>query len=139
MFAIVGEELGLIGVIAVLLVFALLVQRILHIAANALALGEEFSAYLCYSIALWISAQVFINTGVSMGMLPTKGLTLPLMSAGGSAIMAACLAIGMVLRVSFENHLAVLQARPSKSQNKASNSKKSMQQLKMDDKELIHE
>ena len=113
-FAIVGEELGLIGVIVVLFTFSMLVQRILYVAAKALELGEEFSAYLCYSIALWISAQVFINIGVSMGMLPTKGLTLPLMSAGGSAIMATCLAMGMVLRVNFENHLAVQQARPSK-------------------------
>ena len=129
-FAIVGEELGLIGVVLVLLTFTVLVQRILHIAANALELGEEFSAYLCYSIALWISAQVFINTGVSMGMLPTKGLTLPLMSAGGSAIMAVCLALGMVLRVNFENHLAVQQARPSKVQNKLTN-KVSLQSKKI--------
>ncbi len=122
-FAIIGEELGLLGVIVVLLTFGVLVQRILSVAAKALERGEEFSAYLCYSIALWISAQVFINTGVSMGMLPTKGLTLPLMSAGGSAIMAACLAMGMVLRVNFENHVAVLQARPSKTVKKSSTKK----------------
>lgn len=65
-----------------------------------------------------------------MGMLPTKGLTLPLMSAGGSAIMAVCLALGMVLRVNFENHLAVQQARPSKVQNKLTN-KVSLQSKKI--------
>lgn len=113
-FAIVGEELGLMGAIAVLATFALLVQRVMSIAATALNRGEEFSAYLCYAIGLWISAQVFINTGVSMGMLPTKGLTLPLMSAGGSAIMVACLAMGLVFRVNFENALAVQQATPKK-------------------------
>lgn len=130
-FAIVGEELGLLGVIAVLAAFALLVQRVMHVAAIALNRGEEFSAYLCYAIALWIAAQVFINTGVSMGMLPTKGLTLPLMSAGGSAIMVTCLAMGLVLRVNFENAVAVLQARPqNKSSQQKSNQTKSSQKKK---------
>ncbi len=118
-FAIVGEELGLLGVTAVLLVFAVLIQRILAVAARALQLGQAFSAYLCYGIALWLSAQVFINTGVSMGLLPTKGLTLPLMSAGGSAVMATCLALGMVLRVNLENAQLARQALPARSKAKA--------------------
>lgn len=80
-----------------------------------------------------------------MGMLPTKGLTLPLMSAGGSAIMAACLAMGMVLRVNFENHLAVLQARPSKVANKSTGKKKLplnteiKNQLNMDAADLVQD
>ena len=112
-FAIVGEELGLLGVTAVLALFATLIYRCFAIASESLALGAQFRAYLCYSVGVWVSCQVFVNTGVSMGMLPTKGLALPLMSAGGSAVMSACLAVGMVLRAHLENQMAQSQAMPA--------------------------
>lgn len=102
LFAILAEELGFIGVLLLLFLYAALIYQIIKIAGNALYVNHLFGAYLCFAIAIWLSAQVFINIGVSMGILPTTGLTLPLMSSGGSAILVTCVALAMVQRVHSE-------------------------------------
>lgn len=105
LFAILAEELGLFGVWFVLVLFALVVWRAMRLGAMAEKLGHSFSAYLAYSLGLWIAFQAFINIGVNMGVLPTKGLTLPLISAGGSSLLVMCIAIGLLMRVSIEIQL----------------------------------
>ena len=88
LLAILAEELGLVGVLVVLMLFSVLVLRIFSIAHRALRDGARFSALLAYGIGLLIGIQAFVNMGVNMGLLPTKGLTLPLMSYGGSSLIA---------------------------------------------------
>ncbi|AKP72236.2 Cell division protein FtsW [Piscirickettsia salmonis] len=101
--AIVGEELGFVGVMVVVALFALLVFRGLLIARQAEYLGKKFEAYLAYGISFWVGLQAIINLGVNTGLLPTKGLTLPLMSFGGSSLVINCLALGLLLRVDIQN------------------------------------
>lgn len=103
LLAIIAEELGAVGVIAVLFLYLFLVLRILLVAKKALAKNNLFNAYMSYGIACWFMIQVFISYGVNMGLLPTKGLTLPLMSAGGSSLVVMLVSIALVLRVSHEN------------------------------------
>lgn len=110
LLAILGEELGLLGVWVVLVLFALLVWRGMVIGFTAEKHGFKFGAYLAYGLTLWIAIQAMINTGVSMGLLPTKGLTLPLVSAGGSSLLVMCLGIGLLLRVHLEVTSAQVQA-----------------------------
>lgn len=105
-FAIVGEELGFIGAILVLALFAFLIARILLVAYRAEQQQAVFSAYLAYGIALLLALQIFINIGVSTGLLPTKGLTLPFFSYGGSSLVMCCFMVGCVLRISFETRQA---------------------------------
>jgi cell division protein FtsW len=102
LFAVLAEELGLIGVMAVIVLFALVVWRAFVIAHRAELGGNRFAAYLAYGIGTWIGLQAFINMGVNMGTLPTKGLTLPLMSYGGSSIVVMCMAVGLLMRVDYE-------------------------------------
>ena len=101
-YAVLAEELGTVGATAVVMLFVLLIARIFRIGRNAAEAGLGFGAHLCYGIALWFAMQAFINMGVNMGLLPTKGLTLPLMSYGGSSIVVMCVAIALVLRVALE-------------------------------------
>jgi cell division protein FtsW len=103
LLAVVAEELGLVGVLAVLLLFAWLVLRAFAIGRQAATLERPFPALVAQGIAVWFGVQAFINMGVNMGVLPTKGLTLPLMSFGGSGIVANCLALAILLRVDWEN------------------------------------
>jgi len=103
LLAVVAEELGLVGVLAVLLLFAWLVLRAFAIGRQAATLERPFPALVAQGIAVWFGVQAFINMGVNMGVLPTKGLTLPLMSFGGSGIVANCLALAIILRVDWEN------------------------------------
>lgn len=103
LFAVLAEELGLFGALTVILLFVFVVWRALAIGRAAAQLGAHFGAYLAYGIALLIGLQAFINLGVNMGVLPTKGLTLPLMSYGGSSMLVSCIAIGLLLRVDLEN------------------------------------
>ena len=105
-FAVIAEELGLVGSVLVIVLFSILVWRIFCIAAKAEKVGNYFAAYLSYGIGLWISLQAIINIGVNMGVLPTKGLTLPLMSYGGSSIVAVCMSLAIVMRVNYEVALA---------------------------------
>ncbi|OUD15210.1 putative lipid II flippase FtsW, partial [Thioflexithrix psekupsensis] len=102
LFAILAEELGLFGVIIVIAGFAFLVLRTFWIAIQTERLGHYYSAYVCYGIGLLLGLQVSINLGVNMGLLPTKGLTLPLMSYGGSSLVTVCFLLAVLLRVDFE-------------------------------------
>ncbi len=104
LFAILGEELGLIGVGVVIILFTYALWRAFAIGATAERAGHLFGGYLAFGIGLWIGIQALVNMGVNMGVLPTKGLTLPLMSAGGSSMLAFCVAIGLLLRVHREVH-----------------------------------
>jgi cell division protein FtsW len=108
LFAVLAEELGLVGVSVVIVLFTLLVWRCFAIGTKAHIQGKSFGAYLSYGVGVWIAIQAFINMGVNMGMLPTKGLTLPLMSAGGSSMLVTCLALGLVFRVHRETYEAKL-------------------------------
>jgi len=101
-FAVIGEELGLAGEIVLIGLLTLFVIRVIKIAQQALQQGQLFAGFLAWGIALWISFQSFINIGVSIGLLPTKGLTLPFISYGGSSMWVICAAIGLVLRVAYE-------------------------------------
>ncbi|NBB92915.1 MAG: putative lipid II flippase FtsW [Gammaproteobacteria bacterium] len=108
-FAVLAEELGLIGIVVVLALFALLVGRIFLVGVQACRQERPFSAYLVWGIGLWIGMQALVSMGVNLGMLPTKGLTLPLISAGGSSMIMTLIAIGVVLRVQWELALAARQ------------------------------
>jgi cell division protein FtsW len=103
LMAVVGEELGFAGTLLVVLLFAFLTWRAFQIGAWAEQLKLRFSAYVCYGLGLWIGLQAFVNIGVNVGLLPTKGLTLPLMSYGGNSIILACVVIAVLLRADFEN------------------------------------
>ncbi|MCX7658999.1 MAG: putative lipid II flippase FtsW [Caldimonas manganoxidans] len=103
LLAVIGEELGFVGVAAVIVAFFWLTRRIFHIGRQAIALDRVFSGLLAQGIGIWMGGQAFINMGVNLGVLPTKGLTLPLLSYGGSAILMNCIAIAVVLRVDIEN------------------------------------
>jgi cell division protein FtsW len=98
-FAVLAEELGFVGVLAVVLLFGVLVWRGLAIARAAAHAGHGFGSYLALGLTCWLGLQAFVNAGVTMGLLPTKGLTLPLLSAGGSSLIVACAAIGLIGRV----------------------------------------
>jgi len=102
LYAILAEELGLFGAMLVIILFAVLVWRAFLIGAHATREKQYFSAYLAYGIGIWIGLQAFINIGVNMGVLPTKGLTLPLMSYGGSSIVITLVAIGLLMRIGYE-------------------------------------
>lgn len=98
-FSIWAEETGLIGAVLVLGLFLLLIYRVLFISRRQCASGDRFGAHICNGVALIIAAQAFINIGVSTGLLPTKGLTLPLVSYGGSSLIACCCMLALVLRI----------------------------------------
>ncbi len=100
--AVIAEELGFLGVCAVIGLYGLLVGRALWIGLQCVEMRRHFSAYLAFGIALWIGLQSFVSIGVNLGLLPTKGLTLPLISSGGSSVLMTCAAMGLLLRVSYE-------------------------------------
>jgi cell division protein FtsW len=103
LLAVIGEELGFVGVIAVLALLSWLVLRAFAIGRQAVALERPYPALVAQGIAVWLGVQAFINMGVNMGVLPTKGLTLPLMSFGGSSLLANCVALAILLRIDWEN------------------------------------
>ena len=98
--AVVGEEFGLLGTLGVILLFAFIVWRAFQIGARAEQLEQRFSAYVAYGLGMWMGLQAFINIGVNTGMLPTKGLTLPFLSYGGSSLLVSFIMIGLLLRLS---------------------------------------
>ncbi|VAW51599.1 Cell division protein FtsW [hydrothermal vent metagenome] len=110
LFAVLSEELGFVGVSIVVALYAVLFLRALKIASQAEKIGNYFAAYLAYGIGIWLSMQAIINMGVNIGLLPTKGLTLPLMSYGGSSLVVCCMAVGLLMRIHYETSGAVKQA-----------------------------
>ena len=105
--AIVGEELGFVGVMLILVLLFWLVKRAIEIGRTAIHLEHIFSGLVAEGIGIWIGVQTFINVGVASGLLPTKGLTLPFISFGGSAIMAVTAAVAILLRVDYENKVTM--------------------------------
>lgn len=103
LLAVIGEELGFIGVAIVICAFFWISRRLFHIGRQAIALDRIFAGLFAQGIGIWMGGQAFINMGVNLGALPTKGLTLPLMSFGGSAILMNCVALAIVLRIDIEN------------------------------------
>ncbi|HRM00548.1 MAG TPA: putative lipid II flippase FtsW [Acidovorax sp.] len=111
LLAVIGEEFGLVGVVLLLVLFLWMTRRIMHIGRQAIALDRVFSGLVAQGVAIWIGFQAFINMGVNLGALPTKGLTLPLMSFGGSAVLMNLVALAVVLRVDYENKLLMRGGR----------------------------
>jgi cell division protein FtsW len=103
LLSVIGEEFGLIGVLVLIVLFLWLTRRIMHIGRQAIALDQVFAGLVAQGVGLWMGFQAFINIGVNLGALPTKGLTLPLMSYGGSAILLNLVALAIVMRVDYEN------------------------------------
>lgn len=108
LFAVIAEELGILGMIVLIGLFLLLVIRIFIMGRKAQLLGKHFAGFLAYGFALWIAIQFTVSIGVNSGLLPTKGLTLPLMSYGGSSILINCFVIAVLLRIDYENRLTAL-------------------------------
>ena len=116
-FSVIGEELGFVGVCAVIGLYALLAGRAVWIGVRCVEMRRHFAGYVAFGIALWISMQSFVSIGVNLGLLPTKGLTLPLISSGGSSVLMTCVAMGLLLRVSYElnraeRQVALLRGEP---------------------------
>ncbi len=103
--AVIGEELGFMGVVVIILLFYWIIRRAVEIGRQALALDHTFSGLVAKGIGLWIGIQTFINISVNLGLLPTKGLTLPLVSYGGSGILLNCMAVGLLMRIDYENRV----------------------------------
>ena len=108
-FSVIAEELGFVGVCLVVGLYALLVGRALWIGYRCVEMRRHFAGYIAFGVALWIGLQTFVSIGVNLGILPTKGLTLPLISSGGSSVMMTCVAMGLLLRVSYELNRAEKQ------------------------------
>jgi cell division protein FtsW len=111
-FAVIGEELGFAAVLAVIVLFYWLVKRAFEIGRQAIALERTFAGLLAQGVGLWIGVQSFFNMGVATGILPTKGLTLPFISYGGSALVSTIVAMGLLLRVDRENRILMRGGRP---------------------------
>ncbi|MCE2990194.1 MAG: putative lipid II flippase FtsW [Nitrosomonadaceae bacterium] len=103
LMAVIGEELGLIGVTVVLVLFATFIYRAFMVGREAMLREKYFAALVAQGIGIWLSVQAFINMGVNMGLLPTKGLTLPFLSFGGTGILVNCAAVAILLRIDYEN------------------------------------
>jgi len=111
LFAVVGEELGFVGMAAVIALFTLLIFRAFAIAGRAIECGQPFNGHLAYGLGLSLGVQAWINIGVNIGALPTKGLALPFMSYGGNNLVASCLALGLLVRIDRETFAAGRDAR----------------------------
>jgi cell division protein FtsW len=109
--AVIGEELGLVGVLAVIGLFYFIVKRAFDIGRQAIALDQTFAGLAAKGIGIWFGVQTFINMGVNLGLLPTKGLTLPLMSYGGSGILFNCIGLAILLRIDYENRVRMRGGR----------------------------
>ena len=109
--AVIGEELGFAGVAAMIFLFAIVVQRCFEIGRQAIAMDRVFNGLVAQGVGIWIAVQTFINIGVCLGLLPTKGLTLPLVSYGGSGIVMNLCALALVARIDFENRMLMRGGR----------------------------
>jgi cell division protein FtsW len=112
--AVIGEEFGLVGVTVVLLLFYWLIRRAFEIGRMAIRLDQFFSGLVAQGIGIWIGVQVIINTGVATGLFPTKGLTLPLVSYGGSSLVITFCALALLFRVDYENRQLMYGKRSRK-------------------------
>jgi cell division protein FtsW len=112
LFSVLSEALGLLGVVTVIILYSMLVWRTFVIGLKAEKLNQDFLAFVAYGLGIWFGFQAFINMGVNMGMLPTKGLTLPLMSYGGGSMIVMCAAISLLFRVNSE--ISEIQANSPK-------------------------
>ncbi|MHB1947504.1 MAG: putative lipid II flippase FtsW [Gammaproteobacteria bacterium] len=111
LFAVIAEELGLVGMLAVIGLFTFLVLRVFYIGRQAQQLGQHYAGFAAYGFALWIAIQFTVSIGVNSGVLPTKGLTLPLVSYGGSSMIINCIVIALILRIDYENRMSLLGLR----------------------------
>jgi cell division protein FtsW len=112
LMAVIGEELGLAGVLVVIAMFYWIVKRAFDIGRQAIAIDQTFAGLAAKGIGIWIGMQTFINMGVNLGLLPTKGLTLPLMSYGGTGIVINCVGLAILLRIDYENRVLMRGGRP---------------------------
>ena len=117
-FAVIAEELGLVGSVLLIGLFVILIWRALGIARESAARGRLYQANLAFGFAIWQGIQVFINIGVNMGILPTKGLTLPLISYGRSSLIVTLIGLGLLLRIDYENRQQVDRGRGSRGPGK---------------------
>lgn len=111
LFAVIAEELGLMGILILTLLFTALVLRILFIGRQAQQLGRHFAGFMAYGLGLWMAFQFVVSIGVNCGLFPTKGLTLPLVSYGGSSMLVNCIVISLVMRIDYENRMMLLGLR----------------------------
>ncbi len=112
LLAVIGEELGFVGVLAVVVMFYWIIKRSFEIGRQAIAIDLTFAGLTAKGIGIWIGVQTFVNMGVNLGLLPTKGLTLPLMSYGGSGVLINCIGLAILLRIDYENRLRMRGGRP---------------------------
>lgn len=120
LFSIFGEEFGLVGILALILVYLFLLYRLFRIGRKAWESGRFFGAMLAYGIGIWIILQAMINMGVNLGAFPTKGLTLPLMSYGGSSMLLVLMALALVLRVDYETRHGLYPPQKETDDNESS-------------------
>lgn len=111
LLAVIGEELGFAGVLVVVALFYWIVKRAFEIGRQAIAMDLTFAGLAAKGIGIWIGVQAFINMGVNLGLLPTKGLTLPLMSYGGSGVLINCVGLAILLRIDYENRVLMRGGR----------------------------
>jgi cell division protein FtsW len=111
LLAVIGEELGLAGVLLVIAMFYWIIKRAFDIGRQAIAIDQTFAGLTAKGIGIWIGVQTFINMGVNLGLLPTKGLTLPLMSYGGSGVLINCVGMAILLRIDYENRMLMRGGR----------------------------
>ena len=112
LFAVLAEELGLVGILMVIALYSILVIRGMTIAYNAFVQERFFASYTAYGLTFWLGLQATINMGVNSGLLPTKGLTLPLMSYGGASMVINCVVVALLLRIDHENRCQALGLKP---------------------------
>ncbi|NEN75660.1 putative lipid II flippase FtsW [Pelistega sp. NLN82] len=110
--AVVAEELGFVGILGVIVLFSIIIKKGLEIGRQSIAMDREFNGLVAQGVAIWFGVQTFINLGVCFGLLPTKGLTLPFVSYGGSALVMNLVAVGLLLRVDYENRCMMRGQRP---------------------------
>ena len=111
LLAVIGEELGLVGVLVVIGLFYWIIKRAFDIGRQAIAIDQTFAGLTAKGIGIWIGVQTFINMGVNLGLLPTKGLTLPLMSYGGTGVLINCVGLAILLRIDYENRVLMRGGR----------------------------
>jgi cell division protein FtsW len=111
LLAVIGEELGYAGVLVVVIMFYWIIKRSFEIGRQAIAMDQTFAGLAAKGIGIWIGVQTFVNMGVNLGLLPTKGLTLPLMSYGGSGVLINCIGLAILLRIDYENRLMMRGGR----------------------------